>query len=704
MTDGFDDRDFEEPEEAFDPRPADPCEEAAALALLDASGETSTDQRARLQAHRAGCARCTGEGVALAAAAERVAGALRAVEPSRDLPAAVLARIRADRAAGAVPDAPAPALRVLGRRSWLRTPLFGVAAAAAAVLLLAVGVKPALTGRWWWSVAEKARTGQEAAARPFVSFADATQAAGIDFRHHAPLDRLHWMAESVGSGVAAADFDGDGRPDLFFADSWSLDTERPAGAGCRLYLNRGDGTFEDATARAGIDVPDRVCGVVAADLDNDGNRDLVLACYGRVRVLHNRGGARFEDVSEAAGLPAEPESWCTCAAVADFDRDGVLDLFVTRYADQEGYRRAQEALGSPAGREWLWRGLPVFAGPQPLRPLTDRLYRGLGGLRFADESGALAGQEPRYGFQAVATDADGDGRIDVYVANDTNPNFLWRNLGGMKFRDEALEAGCAVDADGKAQAGMGVAVGDLEGDGLPEILVTNFSNDHLTLYGNSGRPGRPSFTDRSYTSGVGPASYHFLGWGAVFADFDGDGEEDLLTANGHLFPNVADRPDLQVSFAERMQLYQGLGHGTFADRGGSVRGLSVPRAHRGLAVLDFDGDGRLDVVATTVGGPPVLLRNTGERDDRHWIGFRLTGTRSPRDPAGARVTVVAGGVTRTRELHLGDSFASSSEPVLRFGLGAAARADRVVVRWPSGAVEELPPMDVDRVHEVEEKR
>jgi hypothetical protein len=723
MTDGFDDRDDrdlaglpdegpDEGEEAFDPRPADPCEETAVLALLDGSGEAGPDGQARLRAHRAVCTRCAAEAAGLAAAADRVAGALLSVEPSRDLSVAVLARIRAERAAPVSPArasparaAPAaPALRVLPRGPWYRSPLFAVAAAAAAVLLVAAGVKPALTGKWWWSVAEKPHAGPDPVSRDFVSFADATQAAGIGFRHHAPLDQLKWMAESVGSGVAAADFDGDGRPDLFFADSWSLDADRPAGAGCRLYLNRGDGTFEDATARAGIDVPDRVCGVVAADLDNDGNRDLVLACYGRVRVLHNRGGARFEDVSDAAGLPVEPESWYTCAAVADFDRDGVLDLFVTRYADQEGYRRSREALGSPSGREWVWRGLQVFAGPQPLRPLSDRLYRGLGGLKYRDESAALAGQEPRYGFQAVATDADGDGWIDVYVANDTNPNSLWRNLGGMKFRDEALEAGCAFDADGKAQAGMGVAVGDLEGDGLPEILVTNFSNDHLTIYGNNGSPGRPSFRDRSYSSGVGPASYHFLGWGALFADFDGDGEEDLLTANGHLFPNVAERPELQVAFPERMQLYQGLGHGTFTDRGGSVRGLSVPRVHRGLAALDFDGDGRMDVVATTAGGPPVLLRNTGDRGDRHWIGFRLVGTRSPRDPAGARVTVVAGGVTRTRELHLGDSFASSSEPVLRFGLGAAARVERVVVRWPSGAVEELPPMDVNRVHEVTEKR
>ncbi len=668
MSDELDPRDaWDDP---FDAAPADAAEEAAARALLEGGD---------------------GEDPALAA---RVASALRAAEPSRDLSGSVLQRIRAER--------PAPALRALPRRPWYLRPALAASAAAAAVLLVAAGVRPAFTGKWWWARPEKPTPRAEAGPRTTLAFADATTAAGIGFRHHAPLERLSWMAESVGSGVAAADFDGDGRPDLYFADAWSLDTDRPAGAGGRLYLNRGDGTFADATARAGVDVPERIGGVVAADLDNDGHRDLLLAGYGRIRVLRNRGGAVFEDATEASGLPAADDSWYACAAAADFDRDGILDLFVTRYADQEEYRRARNQLGVPSGREGTWRGVQVFAGPRPLAPQSDLLLRGLGSMRFADASAALAGQEPRYGFQPVATDADGDGWTDVYVANDTQANSLWRNLGGMKFRDEAVEAGCAFDADGKAQAGMGVAVGDVGGDGLPEILVTNFSNDHLTLYANEGRPGRPQFTDRSYSSGVGPASYRFLGWGAVFSDFDGDGEEDLLTANGHLYPNVEEQPELHVPFAERMQLYQGLGRGTFADRAEGVRGLAVPRVHRGLATLDFDGDGRTDVVATTVGGPPVLLRNLSGRGDRHWIGFRLTGTKSPRDPAGARVTVTAGGVTRTRELHLGDSFASSSEPVLRLGLGAATVAERVVIRWPSGTTVELPQLPADRVHDVRE--
>jgi hypothetical protein len=663
VSDGWDD--------PFDPAPADAAEEAAARAMLEGGEEADP------------------------ALAERISGALRSVEPSRDLSGPVLDRIRSEA------RVPAPVLR-----PWFRRPLYAASAAAAAVLLVFGGVRPAFTGKWWWSAPPEKTPAPPTFTRDPIAFADATKAAGLSFVHHAPLDRMTWMAESVGSGVAAADFDGDGRPDLLFADAWSLDVDRPAGAGCRLYVNRGDGTFEDRTAASGIDVPERVCGVVAADLDGDGRRDAVLAGYGRIRVLRNRGNAVFEDVTDASGLPKGDDSWYSCAAVADFDRDGVLDLFVTRYADQEGYRRIRNASGAASGRESGWRDLPVFAGPRPLDAQPDLLFRGLGGLRFRDVSEALAGQEPRYGFQAVATDADGDGWTDVYVANDTQANSLWRNLGGMKFRDEAMEAGCALDNDGKAQAGMGVAVGDMEGDGFPEILVTNFSNDHLTLYGNGGgsggRPGRPQFTDRSYASGVGPASYHFLGWGAVFTDFDGDGEEDLLTANGHLYPNVEEKPDLRVSFAETMQLYQGLGGGSFADRTGVSRGLSVPRVHRGLATLDFDGDGRTDVVATTLGGPPVLLRNVTEKDGRHWIGFRLTGTKSPRDPAGARVTVTAGGITRTRELHLGDSFASSSEPVLRIGLGAATVAERVVVRWPSGAVVELPHLGADRIHDVTE--
>jgi hypothetical protein len=667
VSDDFDPRDgWEEP---FDATPADAAEEAAARAMLEG-----------------------GEGDPAVAA--EVAAALRAAGPSRDLSGDVLGRIRADR------------VRALPPRPWILRP-FPAAAAAAALLLAAVaGIRPALTGRWWWSRETGDRTGLPGtppSAVPFA-FADATDAAGLGgIRHHAPLDRMTWMAESTGSGVAAADLDGDGRPDLVFGDGWSLDADRPAGAGCRLLLNRGDGRFEDATARSGVDVPERVSAVLAADLDNDGLRDLVLAGYGRLRVLRNRGGAVFEDATEASGLPAADGSWYTGAAAADFDRDGVLDLFVTRYADQEEYRRARNLLGTPSGREGTWRGLEVFAGPRPLAPQSDLLLRGLGGFRFRDASAGLEGQEPRYGFQPVATDADGDGWMDVYVANDMQANSLWRNLGGMRFRDEAVEAGCAYDADGKAQAGMGVAVGDAEGDGLPEVLVTNFSNDHLTYSANGGRPGRTQFADRSYPSGIGPASFPFLGWGAVFADFDADGTEDLVTANGHLYPTVAEKPELKVAFAERMQIYQGLGGGSFAERGGEARGLSTPRVHRGLATLDFDGDGLLDCVATTLGGPPVLLRNVRPAaPGRHWIGFRLTGTKSPRDPAGARVSVTAGGITRTRELHLGDSYASTSEPVLRFGLGAATTVDRIVIRWPSGATVEVPRLPVDRIHEITE--
>ncbi len=680
--------------EGFDPSPSGPCEEAQALALLASAGEADAADRGRVDDHLAACQACAVEAASLGATADRVAGALLAVEPSRDLSPAVLERIRGGRSRAA----PIRSLPGARRRTW------AAAAAAAAVLLVAAGMRPVLSGKWWWSAGPGGKEPTRAAAGPFASFADATASAGIGFRHHAPLDRLAWMAESVGSGVAAADFDGDGLPDLLFGDAWTLDGERPEGAGCRLYRNRGDGTFEDRTAASGIDVPERVHGVVAADLDNDGDRDLVLACYGRIRVLRNRGGAVFDDATEDAGFPSEPGSWFTCAAAADFDRNGVLDLFVTRYADQEGYREGRRMLGQESGREGIWRGLPVFAGPRPLAPQTDRIYRGLGGGRFEDATAAaLEGQEARYGFQCVATDADGDGLVDVYVANDMQPNSLWRNLGGMRFRDLGLEAGCALDAEGKSQAGMGVAVGDAEGDGLPDILVTNFSNDHLTLYRNAGRPGRPAFADRSYAAGVGPPSYRYLGWGAVFADLDLDGEEDIVVADGHLYPNVAEMPSLEVSFPERMQVFQGLGGGAFADRtDGGARGLEEPRVHRGLATLDFDGDGRLDLVATAVGGPPALLRNTTDPAGRGWIGFRLRGTRSPRDPAGARVTVTAGGRTRTRELHLGDSFESSSEPVLRFGLGPAAGIDRALIRWPSGRLQELPPLPAGRIHEVVE--
>ena len=697
MTGPAPDRDgFDDP---FDGAPADACEEAAALAVLDLSGEAGDDGRARLAAHRAACAACVAEAAALASDGARLADALRAAAPAADLDGPVLARIRAGEAQE-VP-APAPALRAIpgGRFPWK----FASVAAAAVLLVAAFGVGPALSGKGWWGRSPEP-TKPEPPPAGFVPFADATAAAGLSFRHHGPRDRIRWMAESVGSGAAAADLDGDALPDLVLADAWPLGAARPEGAGTRLYRNRGDGTFEDATEDSGVSVPERVCGVVAADFDGDGRRDLLFAGYGRLRLLRNMGDMRFEDASDAAGFGEEPESWFSCAAAADFDRDGVLDLFVTRYADQETYRRLRESVGEPSGAEGIWRGLPVFAGPTGLAPQTARLYRGLPGLRFEDRSAALEGLQPRWGFQAVATDADGDGWIDVYVANDTQPNDLWRNLGGMRFRNVGVEAGCAYDRDGKAQAGMGVAAGDPDGDGLPEILVTNFSNDHLTLYANRGRPGTPAFEDRSYPSGIGAPSQAYLGWGAVFEDLDRDGEEDAVVAAGHLYPNVEEMPGLGVAFDEPLLVFRGLGGGAFEDRTGRDRALSTPRAHRGLATLDFDGDGRTDLLATTVGGAPALLRNLAERGGGQGIAFRLVGTRSPRDPAGARVTVRAGGRTRTRELHLGSSYACTSEPVLRFGLGTADAAEQVVIRWPSGQVQELGPLPAGKVHEVVEPR
>jgi len=694
------------PEEPFDPRPADPCEEALALSLLAAEGDVDPGDQARLGAHLGSCPSCAAGVEALRADGERIAAALREAARSvpRDLAPAVLEGIR--RAAASAPrtTAAASAARVfpLRRGALSRIPLL---AAAAAILLVVVTAGPVLSGRWWWTGGAKPPGGDgPVPGAQFARLVDATESAGIRFVHHGPLSGVRWMADAVGSGVAAADFDGDGRPDLFFADAWSLGDPRPAGAGNRLYRNRGDGTFEDVTARAGVDVPEPVCGVLAADLDGDGRRDLLLCGYGRLRLLANRGGMAFEDVSDAAGFGPEPQSWFTCAAAADFDGDGVLDLFVTRYADQEAYRDLRRRAGLPEdGKECSWRGLLVFCGPEPLEPETDRLYRGLGGLRFEDASAGLAGQQPRYGFQCVATDADGDGRLDVYVANDTQANSLWRNLGGMRFEDAALEAGCAFDAEGKAQAGMGVAAADHDGDGIPDLVVTNFSNDHLTLYRGAGRPGRPAFDDRSTATGVGPLTYHDLGWGVVAADVDLDGHEDLLVANGHIYPNVTDAPGLGVTHAQRMRLFAGRPDGTFSDRtDGGGPGLARTRVHRGLAAADFDGDGRIDFVVTTVGGPPALLRNATPRTGNAWVAFRLAGGRGLRDAGGARVSVTAGGRSRTREVHLGDSFASTSDPVLHFGLGPAEKVDRVLVRWPSGKVTETGPLPVNRLHELVE--
>ncbi len=713
------------------PSPATPCEAAEREALLALSAEASPDGLAAAASHRAGCPACAATVAATEAMAARVSAALRAAAQGPDLSGPVLRALPAG----------APPRLLPGRRTRLR-PWLPLAAAAALVALLAGGLQPVLSGRWWWTPPSTSVPpgpdpdgGGSPRREPRLREMGLAE-MGLHFRHHAAVRAPRAMYEAVGSGVAVTDLDGDGRPDVFLADSWPLDGERPADGGHRLYRNMGPGfarggigpaagalpvTFEDRTDGSGTDVPERVCGVLAADLDGDGLRDLLLCGYGRLRLLHNEGDLRFRDVSEAAGFLAEPDSWFSCAAAADLDRDGILDLYVTRYADQEAWRKACRALGGVPGKESHWRGIPVFAGPAPLVPQTDRLYRGLGGMRFEDVTAtALEGMEPQYGFQVVATDADGDGWIDLYVANDTHPNNLWRNLGGMRFRDDGLASGAAFDADGRAQAGMGIAVGDQGGDGLPDFLVSNFSNDHLTLYRGHGRPGAAAFTDRSYASGVGPASAHFLGWGCSFADVDLDGDEDLLVANGHVYPDVAKAGGGEVSYEERLQYFRaegetfvdgfpaavaaaGGGHGAPREELHPLGALDVdptPRVHRALARCDLDGDGHLDFIATVLGGDPVVLR--GAPSPGRWIAFRLRGTKSPRDPAGARVSLVAAGRTQTRELHFGDSYASTSEPLLHFGLGGEDLARRVVVRWPSGLVEEVGDLAAGSVYDLVE--
>lgn len=624
--------------------------------------------------------------------ASAVPSAGRAAEPATVSAGSPPSRTTGPR--GIVTSRPA---RLVRRWPWI------VAAASAAALLLVVNaVRPGFSGfrPWEKPAPETVDPTSPPPAGAFDLVPADPAAAGIDFVHHGPVRAPKWIFEAVGSGAAAADLDGDGLPELVFADAWPLDAARPAGAGHRLYANLGNRRFRDATEGSGIDVPEPVTGVLAADLDGDGRRDLVFCGYGHLRVLRNMGGLRFRDVTGEAGLPEEPGSWFTCVVAADFDGDGVLDLYVTRYADLESYRRLLKGLGGNPGSEADWRGIPVFAGPEPLQPQADRMLRGLGGMRFEDvTAAALPGLEPRFGFQAVATDADGDGRVDIYVANDAQANFLWHNEGGGRFREVALSSGAAFDASGKAQAGMGVAVGDTHGDGLPDLLVTNFSHDHLTYYAyfkGDGSPGRPLFDDRSYPSGVGPASARHLAWGCLFTDLDLDGEEDLLVANGHLYPRVGETGGGEVTYEEPMQGFRG-GGGRFTE----VPVAGTPRVHRGLVRADLDGDGAQDFVATVLGGPPALWFG-GVPAGRRWIGFRLRGTTSPRDPAGARVALVSAGRPQTRELHLGDSFAGSSEPVLPFGLGAAETAQRVVVRWPSGRTESFGDRAAGKVHELVE--
>ena len=520
-----------------------------------------------------------------------------------------------------------------------------------------------------------------------IEFTDVAAQAGITVRNVSGKANKTYIIEAKGGGACFLDFDTDGDLDAYVINGSSFESFPPGKAPRnRLYRNQGDGTFADVTALAGVGDTSWSMGCAAADYDNDGDLDLYVTNYGPNRLYRNQGDGTFADVTALAGVG--DERWSTGAAFGDYDLDGHLDLYVANFVQFDPAYR-------PNSMQYcLWKNVEVFYGPETFDGETDVLYHneGDGSFREVTRQVGPLGAAAYNGFQCVFADFDNDSRPDIYVADDTTPNLLYRNRGDGTFEDISLSSGVSHSADGGMQAGMGVAVGDFDNDGDLDLFETHFSEDYNTLYRNEG--GR-FFLDVSYAADLGEESLPFVGWGTGFFDFDNDGDLDLFVANGHVYP-VVDNYDLGTSYAQYNLLFENLGNGKFAEVSAlSGSGFAVKKVSRGAALGDYDDDGDVDILVLNVDDTPTLLCNDGGNQKR-WLKISTIGTKSNRDGIGARIEVTTGSLIQIREVMCGISFLSQSDLRVHFGLGEAEKVDRMEILWPSGVVQEFRDLSVNQ--------
>jgi hypothetical protein len=520
-------------------------------------------------------------------------------------------------------------------------------------------------------------------------FVDVASQAGLSIVLYGGGARKDHLLESVGTGAAFIDYDEDGRLDVFLVNAWALDEEpsrvRVKGHNA-LYRNCGNGTFEDVTARAKVADDSWGCGVCAGDYDGDGHVDLFVTNFGPDRLYRNRGDGTFEQVAEKAGV-ADP-GWGAGASFFDADGDGDLDLYVANYVETT----FSEVLG--ARRTNLWREkVKVMVGPFGLRGSRDHFYRNKGDGTFEDATDQVGMTDvaESYGLGVLASDLDNDGDIDVFVANDSNPNFLYRNEGKGKFTEIGTWSGAGLNSQGIAQAGMGVDAGDFDGDALQDVALSTFTQDSFTLYRNLGNL---QFDDISTSLGLKKITYNVLKWGCSFLDYDCDGDLDLVIVNGHIYPQVDQAPELGESYRQLPILLRNDG-GKLTDVSRTAGpGFQIPVSARGLAVGDYDDDGDLDLLVTVMDGPPLLLRNDSPRLG-HWLKIRLL-DRHGSPAINTRVLLSANSRTQLRELRSGSTYQSQSALELHFGLGEATIVDSLEVLWPGGEKTRLRNVKADQ--------
>jgi hypothetical protein len=535
-----------------------------------------------------------------------------------------------------------------------------------------------------------------------VVFEEITKTAGLSGWHHKMgVPEKNFIVETNGSGVALIDYDNDGWLDIYLVNGSTFNAldgkEKPPHAA--LFHNNHDGTFTDVAAKAGVTNDRWGYGVSVADYDNDGWPDMYVTNYGKNRLYHNNHDGTFTDVSEKAGV--QLGNWSTGSAWGDYDGDGRLDLYVSGYVHLD--RDNLPAPGSKAVgyASCQYRGAAVNCGPRGLPGEPDHLFHNNGDGTFSDVT-AKAGVEdkgPYYGFTAIFVDINGDGKPDLVVGNDSEPNYLYINKGNGTFDDQSYESGFALNKDGREIASMGIAVGDYENNGLVDFFVTDFGDDYKVLYQNDGNA---IFSDVSYKAGLAQTTIPFVGWGNGFLDYDNDGWLDLFMVNGHVYPE-ADQHDWGTSFAERPLLFHNQEGKKFTyvpPVKGS--GLAVVIPARGAAFGDLFNDGKIDVIINSIDGPPTLLRNVNP-DHHHWVELNLVGgTNSPRDATCATVYLKANRMRMRQDVLASGSYISSNDRRLHFGLGDAVDPGTAEIHWPSGAIERVKLPSIDRIYTITE--
>jgi hypothetical protein len=535
-----------------------------------------------------------------------------------------------------------------------------------------------------------------------VVFQDVAGKAGLTaWRHMMGSAEKKYIVETVGSGVGLIDYDQDGWLDIYLVNGATVGSlaGKAVAPHAALFHNNHDGTFTDVAAKAGVGNDRWGFGVAVGDYDNDGWPDLYVTNLGKNRLFHNNHDGTFTDVAEKAGVTLG--NWSTGATWGDYDGDGRLDLFVPGYVHYDMAAQPEPGGGAVSFSFCQFRGEKVMCGPRGLPGEPDHLFHNNGDGTFTDvsEKAGVADKSGYYGLSAVFVDVNNDGKPDLLVANDSTPNYLYLNKGDGTFEDVSYASGYALNKDGRETASMGIAIGDYQNNGLLDVYHTTFSDDYKPLYRNDGDG---NFTDVSYEQNIAEATVPFLGWGTAFVDYDNDGWKDLFSVNGHVY-RQADQFAWGTTWAQRPLLFRNL-KGKKFEMVPAVEGsgLAEVMTSRGMAVGDLFNDGRMGAVINNLDGVPALFRNMAEQAN-HWVSFKLVGgAKSPRDAVGTTIYVTAGGVRQRSDVYSGGSFASTSDQRPHFGIGAAAKVDKVEIQWPSGVKEEVMVGTIDRFYTVVE--